>query len=169
MSPDLEAVAAASRTVRTHGVNFTLQQRAADQAYGAPILGKDIHQFAYCKVTAVMDGYVDRSASEDGGSNSGNNGNRGRGAGEEEARGGRGVAGQQEHRNGVGKESKRAFRLQPYQFPLYDGLSWTVDLAKGWRVASAQLRHRVPCWGYVFLVRFFFQVSPRAVVDVCQL
>jgi hypothetical protein len=37
-------------------------------------------------------------------------------------------------------------------FPLYMGLSWTVEIVRGWRVAAAQLRHRVPCWGYVFQV-----------------
>lgn len=34
--------------------------------------------------------------------------------------------------------------------PVHDGLTWTVMGAGGVRVRSAQLSHRLPCWGYVF-------------------
>lgn len=44
-------------------------------------------------------------------------------------------------------------RREDTKFLLYNGLSWTVQLPNGWTLATAQLRHRVPCWGYVFLVR----------------
>lgn len=30
------------------------------------------------------------------------------------------------------------------------GLQWTVPCNEGMKVTSAQLKHRVPCWGYVF-------------------
>lgn len=45
-------------------------------------------------------------------------------------------------------------RGEDTKFLLYNGLSWTVALPNGWTLATAQLRHRVPCWGYVFVVRF---------------
>ena len=44
-------------------------------------------------------------------------------------------------------------RSEETKFPLYMGLTWTLQLPNGWTIAAAQLRHRVPCWGYVFLVR----------------
>eukprot|EP00892_Ulva_mutabilis_P000983 jgi/Ulvmu1/10886/UM007_0062.1 len=42
-------------------------------------------------------------------------------------------------------------RGEDTKFPVYMGLTWTVQLPNGWTIATAQLRHRVPCWGYVFL------------------
>ena len=39
-----------------------------------------------------------------------------------------------------------------------EGLSWSVRLPGGVKVAAAQLSHRVPCWGYVF-------VEPTRVLD----
>jgi hypothetical protein len=39
------------------------------------------------------------------------------------------------------------------QLPLMDGLSWSVPGCRGFVVQAAQLRHRVPCWGYVFQAR----------------
>ena len=36
------------------------------------------------------------------------------------------------------------------QVPLMPGLRWTVSCGEGMKVVTAQLRHRVPCWGYVF-------------------
>lgn len=34
--------------------------------------------------------------------------------------------------------------------PVVQGLRWSVPCDNGIRVTAAQLRHRVPCWGYVF-------------------
>lgn len=144
---DAEALAAGNREVRTQGVNFTLRRRAPDQAYGAPPVGNRINQFAYCKYTAVMDGYVNFSKQS-----------RKDTEGKEKA----------PAQNGNEANPSSKFQLRPGQFPLYDGLSWSVEIAGGWRVASAQLRHRVPCWGYVFHVRsfhaFILQESPPTIV-----
>ena len=38
----------------------------------------------------------------------------------------------------------------PLQVPLIPGLRWTVPCSQGFKVTAAQLRHRMPCWGYVF-------------------
>ena len=39
------------------------------------------------------------------------------------------------------------------QVPLVDGLTWTVPGSLGFTVHAAQLKHRVPCFGYVFQAR----------------
>ena len=36
------------------------------------------------------------------------------------------------------------------QVPVVPGLTWTLPCPKGITVTAAQLKHRVPCWGYVF-------------------
>ena len=41
----------------------------------------------------------------------------------------------------------------PHTQIVQHGLTWTVLLSRGVRVVAAQLRHRVPCWGYVFQER----------------
>ena len=40
--------------------------------------------------------------------------------------------------------------MLPYvQAPLIPGLSWRFPLGDGIFATSAQLQHRLPCWGYV--------------------
>ena len=46
------------------------------------------------------------------------------------------------------------------QVPVVPGLTWRFPLADGIMVTSAQLQHRLPCWGYVLQ-----ETLPAAVVS----
>jgi hypothetical protein len=106
----------------------------------------------YVPYEELKQGAIDRLEAETGNSRathrSGSQG-RGRGRGvETAASGGTSISNQ----NGSSQQTNGGFELQPGQFPLYDGLSWTVEVGRDWVISAAQLRHRVPCWGYVFNV-----------------
>lgn len=45
------------------------------------------------------------------------------------------------------------------------GLTWSVKLPGGVRVVSAQLQHRMPCWGYVFKEPYYLPESSASLSD----
>ncbi|KAK9791150.1 hypothetical protein WJX73_003775 [Symbiochloris irregularis] len=46
--------------------------------------------------------------------------------------------------------SRRTDQNAMHEVPVVPGLVWTLPCPKGITVTAAQLKHRVPCWGYVF-------------------
>ncbi|KAK9833694.1 hypothetical protein WJX74_002985 [Apatococcus lobatus] len=53
------------------------------------------------------------------------------------------------HRQQHGQQRRSHAFGSPHEVPLVPGLTWRFPLADGVYATSAQLQHRLPCWGYV--------------------